>query len=625
MRKATLKVFIAVMCLLSIPSFVEAQYVLTYSDGNIVNSSGASYGTETHELSAAMFLDAAKLAPVKGKKITKISVGLINMGSYPVTVYNDLKVFVNNDLGSTVSLASATLPKDEVKLNAWNEVVLETPFTIPDGALYIGYTIEANRLPIAYDGNTVLETPNATHQGEDGKWDANSGIGNLCIKAFVEEETPSCNVALIQVVAPEAVRKDAPFHIIGNVINKTAAKVESLKVVCKVGDEEIATTTVTGLSLGYDKVSAVDFSGFITNKVADNMKVSVQITEVNGQPDVDNSDNSASVSFSSKENWVQRKFLLEQFTSLGCSGCPAGTAALKSAVEGYEDQTVWVANHNGAYTDQYTIPESNYFASFYGTDLHAAPSVMFDRVNYSDLGATVATGGGSVPSVGPVFAVLNKDLLRNIVLLRSCEYSPVELAITQKYSGDGQLEVTVKGKTLSALSGIPAVSVFLTEDDLPGSETHGNQNAVIRYVANSEDYYCLGDPLTINADGNFETSYTIDLQGIAEGWNLSNVNVVAFVSNLDGGSDAINNNKVYNAEKVQLYDNGSVNGIDANAAGNMIRVYAQEGKVIVEGEAVSFNVYTIDGKMIANNNLPKGIYIVKIMNGKQTMTRKVQL
>ncbi len=625
MRKATLSVFIVMLCLLGVSFSAKAQYVLTYTDGSIVKGSGASYGEETHVLSAAIYMDAAKLAPVKGKNITKISVGLVKISSYPTTVYNDLTVWVKRNLADAEPLASTILPKDKIRLNNWNEVALETPFAIPDGALYIGYTIEANRIPIAYDGNTDLMNLNATHQEEDGTWLTNQKLGNLCIKAYVEEETPSYNVTLMKVVAPETIRTGTPFHIIGNVINRTSANVESLTAVCKVGDEVIATSTVTNLELTYDGATAVDFSGLTTDKIADNMKVSVQITEINGQPDVDESDNSASTSFSSKaDNGVQKKFLLEQFTSLPCGGCPAGTAALKSAIRGYEDQSVWVANHNGAYTDDYTIPESDYFASFYGVDMHAAPSVMFDRVNFSDLGATVATQGGSIASVGPVFAVQSEELVRNIVLLRSCEYTPVELAITQAYSGAGLLDVTVKGKTSFKLGGVPAVSLFLTEDSLFGG-THGNQDNVIRYVANSADRYCLGDPLEIDNNGNFETSYTIDLKSLAAEWNLSNVNIVAFVSNLDGGSaDAINNNKVYNAEKVKLYDDGS--GIDANIVDNKsIRVYAQEGKVVVEGEATSFDVYTIDGKMIANDNLPKGIYLVKVMNGKQTKTEKIQL
>ena len=210
--------------------------------------------------------------------------------------------------------------------------------------------------------------------------------------------------------------------------------------------------------------------------------------------------------------------------------------------------------------------------------------------------------------------------MKNILRIRKGEYSPVNITdIEQTYSGPGKLVVTVKGEKLQVLDGMPAISVFLTEDGLPGNDTHGVQDHVIRYVANSPKYYYWGDPIKFEGDGTFSVSYEITLSG--RGWGVSNMNVIAVVSNLD--LTDINNNEVYNAEQVKLYDNGT--GIDDNIIENSVIVYGANGKIHVEGEYDSVEVYTVDGKLVDNTNLSAGIYIVQVQMKDHMLIRKVQI
>lgn len=617
MRKATF--FIAIMCLFSIPSLVKAQYILSYTDGNIVKGSGASYGTETHELSAAIYLDAAKLAPVKGRNIVKISVGLINMTKTPVTSYGDLTVWIKTDLESKTTLASAILPKSKVQLNDWNEITLETPLSIPEGALYVGYTIQANRLPIAYDGNTILETPNANHQGEDGSWAKNPKMGNLCIKAYVAgDNIPNGNVALTNLMTPSLVKSGGKFTIIANVENKAGTTINSLDIVCKSAGNTIATAAVDGLNIAFDEDAVVTIPGLICNTLGTDMDVEVSVSKINGSiENVGGADDVMDFKLSCLENCVPRKVFMEHFTTLSCGNCPAGLALIKKAIEGNEEDIVWVAHHVGFETDMYTYIRSMWFLNFYGVS-ESAPALMIDRTNWADYGATISSGGSNIASVGPVFNVASADMIRNIMNVRLSEYSPVEISeIKQNYVAAGELNVTIEGKCLQNLDGTPAISLFLIENGLFGG-AHGVQDHVVRYIANKTEEHPIGDTLSINTDGSFSVSYVINLKN--SGWDLANVKLAAAVTNL---SEDINGNYVYNAKQVDLYDDGS--GIDADVVDSPVRVYAQEGKIVVEGENTSFDVYTVDGKMITNNNLPNGIYIVKIMNGKQLITKKVQL
>lgn len=626
MRKFTFKAFIITTCLLSISLVAKSQYILTYSDGNIANGSGQSYGTETYDLSAAMYLNANKLRPVKGNKITKIVVGISNPSVHPVTSYGDLTVFVKDELENGKTLSSQTLPKSQIVLNAWNEVELSVPVEITDQPLYVGYTIsDANRLPIGYDGNTTLENENANYFASNGVWEVNKGFGNFCIKAIVTgDNVPQYNATFTHLMPPSLVKKDNVFSMVGNLLNKAALPITSIEVVCKRNGSVVESATAEGLNIEYDKSGLVIIEGLKWSEIGDDMDVELSVLKVNGENlNAADEDNKIDFSLTCSENCVPRKILLEHFTSLPCSGCPAGMERLYTAIGDSLDRIAWVSHHNGAFTDNYTIDESYAFVDFYGVDSNTAPSAMFDRVNWKQLGAMIPSASTTLPSVGPVFTISYAaavDVMKNILKVRLSDYSPISISsIDQKYLEPGVLTITVKGKRLRTLGGMPAVSVFLTEDGLPGTGSHGNQDHVARYVANSSKYYYWGDPITFDSDGSFSASFDVNLVG--RNWNLANVKVIAMVSNLD--LQDINNNNVYNAEQVSLYDDGS--GIEANLYENSLLVHGQDGQIVVEGEYSSLEVYTTDGRRVENRALTAGIYVVKVMSNHQVITRKIQL
>ena len=68
---------------------------------------------------------------------------------------------------------------------------------------------------------------------------------------------------------------------------------------------------------------------------------------------------------------VERKVLLEQFTTELCGYCPGGAARIKSVIEQPEfaGKVHWVAHHAGFYTDSYTIPESQSYLRLFGVPM----------------------------------------------------------------------------------------------------------------------------------------------------------------------------------------------------------------------------------------------------------------
>ncbi len=627
MEKITFKSFVIVVCLLSVALGGKAQYILTYSDGNLAHPVGEDYTDKTYNLSAAMYLTPAKLEPVKGKNISSVKVGLMKgTSSSPVKNYGDLTVAIRNSSDGEI-LATGTLSKDKITLNAWNEVILEQPLKITEKPLFISYTLaDANSLPIAFDNNKNIETENATWlKVDDRKWEHNSGYGNVCIKAVVTGDgIPQFNAAFTQILAPGLVKTGEKFTSFGVVFNKGGQTINSLEVVLLKNDKELATAVVSDLNIASDTNSVVEIPDMVCQEEVAGNDVRMWVKKINGENlNSSDVDNEYAFSLSCTENCVARKILLEHFTSLPCSGCPAGLERLYNSIGDNLDRIAWVTHHNGAFTDEYMITESYAFIDFYGVESNTAPSVMFDRMNWADLGAMIPTVSTTLPSVGPVFTISYEgavDLMKNILKLRLSEYSPIDISsIEQQYLKPGKLTITVKGKRLRALNGKPALSLFLTEDGLPGSPTHGDQDHVIRYIANSSKYYYWGDPIAFEADGSFSASYEIDLVG--KEWNLAKVKVIAAVSNLD--LQGINNNEVYNSAQVSLYDDGS--NIDTNAVENSIRAYGRDGKIYVEGEYSSLEVYTIEGKRIGNSGLVRGVYVIKVMSNHEVVTKKVQL
>ena len=60
-------------------------------------------------------------------------------------------------------------------------------------------------------------------------------------------------------------------------------------------------------------------------------------------------------------------------------------------------------------------------------------------------------------------------------------------------------------------------------------------------------------------------------------------------------------------------DGGGTEGIDDIDAAN-IRIYSEAGRIVVEGTTDEVNIYDMTGRSVRNDNLPAGVYMVKVGN-----------
>ncbi len=318
-----------------------------------------------------------------------------------------------------------------------------------------------------------------------------------------------------------------------------------------------------------------------------------------------------------------RKVLLEEFTTEGAIYGPSGNDRIKNIINQpkFKGKVNWVTHH--AYkslsgnplieTDKYTILESQSYLRFFGTGLDYVPALMIDRTIFK----------GNIP----VMTVLN-DLtvteINDFLIDALITPTTITIDITQEntVATDRKVKITAHGIDKS---GTPPtedmyVVIFLLENSISSTTQYGMGGGV--YIHNNVIRDVLGDNAAgtkIEWDGN---SYSVTAEAtLPTGWNAENMDVVAFVAK--NYMNPMNNAQVLNSEITPLAMT-SATSIE-NITGNDMRVYAENGAIVADGEYTSISIFSIDGKEFRNNNLPKGAYIVKVENNGQNIVKKVMV
>ena len=97
--------------------------------------------------------------------------------------------------------------------------------------------------------------------------------------------------------------------------------------------------------------------------------------------------------------------------------------------------------------------------------------------------------------------------------------------------------------------------------------------------------------------------------------NPDNIKVVAFIINKKKGS-------IENAVQVNVTEQGETAIADVNAT-QTPDIAVVGGAVVAEGFDGKLCVYTIDGKQIANENLSRGVYVVRGTGAEKTFVKKI--
>lgn len=585
-KLATLCLAAGLLCPMT--SWAENQLTLGNSKNSITQYQQISQNTD--KAGAALFYPADFMSVYKGCTISEIKVG-INTAS--TGDKDTLRVFITNDLNGKPLYEQTQTSW----VRSWNTIKLDKPFVIDGQALFIGYEVSGQKF-LAY-ANTFVDSEEWVKC--DGKigWEKYTGEPTLraALQAVVTgDNLPQHNVQLLNTNMPNYTLPGKNITYSGTFNNLGATTVNSLTLTYLINGKEYATHTVSGLNVRPRTTGLFMAQNLVLNQTGI-YDVQLQVSQINGEADAYEKDNATAVTQTLVcDSIVNRKALLEVFSTEKCTGCPLVHAELSKILDSNK-KVVELAHHAGFYTDKFTIDESVAYEWFY-TTTHGtyAPAMMLDRKNffqklsdiYKDNVPMISASGENVQKVLP--EVLNVPALTSV-------------NITAKGDADSRvLNIHVDGKELLPTDFLenPVLNVWLAEDHIFTETQEGAKgNYTQRHVARRCLTPTWGMPVDLSK--GYEADFKVE---IPVDWNLNNLKVVAFVSNYN--ADDRNDCQVLNTD--ELHVKNCMSGI---------------GHVSVSGKADSFDVFTPSGICVLKKasatdlqQLPQGIYIV---NGKKWM------
>ena len=484
------------------------------------------------------------------------------------------------------------LPTDETPLfeqsvgnmsYGWAIYKFDKPFEITGDAIYVGYENTGMDQVALSD----VACPNSLFlRNTDGSWSdmyAANGWNALCLRLYISGVMPEREMAL-KSVDDIYVQTGKDYVVSGVVENLVPAEVTEYEMVCEIDGVEKARQTFT-TSLGANdtetfrlQLPAIESEGSHT--------ATVYIDKVNGEADASQANNTATKGFDVKDLLFDRKVVLEEGTGTWCQYCVRGIVGIREMKALYPETFIPIAVHNG---DEMAVSAYQTIISQYMTGL---PGSVMNRKLVLD----------------PNFEDIRTSFL--------AEFHPVNAGIEAEaaFVDENRNSISVKTKTTFGLSYDDAnyrIAVVLLENEVEGyAQANAYANNALGEMGGFEDL-----PRTVEmnmnevARGIYKTATGVRNSVPA---TIEKVEVVVMLIDMD-------TEEIINADKVKVEAPKSL--LDGKVDG--LRVYAEDGKIVVEGDYDNFTVTDIAGMSRVNENLDKGVYIVEIFDDGLRMVRKV--
>ena len=597
----------------------------------------------SHTMCQAIRLPASLLNKYVGCKIDSIEVVLgarTGNGLAPddeavegVKRGNGLTAFVCKDLDKVIEGDVLTSVSTQDYASGYNKFKFNNSVTIEkDQDLYLGYYITLtpgeNLDAVAFDDPIVMG-----YSGEKGNsfialdfyWQSNSSFPtavngqpyymNAAIRGIASgDKFPDGDVGLISLSSGNDyyVECNSPATYQAKIRNYSPETVKSMEFSVSVNGKESDSVVLNDLNVPSHEITTIDVPGVKINHEG-NLDVKLTVKKVNGVDDSDVADNEmTSSSFAYREGGqiLRRNVLLEQFTSEGYSEAEFVDESYKEFLAD-QSNVIWVKHHvktKGGFVDQFVTDFEKKYVSLYGGASTFFPAACFDRMKFLGM-----------EDPGPAYFVESnvafEAMLGNVNMIPSF----AELNVRPKHN-EADNTITVKVNLNTQANVMPGqtdlrLTTWLVEDGIVSTEQKGVsgeyiQDGVIRAVL-SEDVW--GDKVDISSySASKEYSIAVDPK-----WNLANMRVVSFLSNYDP------TNKVY-----QLYNSRESKVQVSSGISSVVRtpdsmVTVTDGNVEAINGNTLVGVHDLSGRSFTGKNLPKGMYIVTVSDGKQQSAVKV--
>lgn len=540
-------------------------------------------------------------------------------------VCKDLDKLIEGDLLTSVSTQDYASGYNKFKFN--NSVTIEK-----DQDLYLGYYIilnpGENLDAVAFDDPIVMG-----YSGEKGnsflaldfRWQSNSSFPmavngqpyymNAAIRGIASgDKFPDGDVGLISLSSGNDyyVECNSPATYQAKIRNYSPETVKSMEFSVSVNGKESDNVVLNDLNVPSHEITTIDVPGVKINHEG-NLDVKLTVKKVNGVDDSDVADNDmTSSSFAYREGGqiLRRNVLLEQFTSEGYSEAEFVDESYKEFLAD-QSNVIWVKHHvktKGGFIDQFVTDFEKKYVSLYGGASTFFPAACFDRMKFLGM-----------EDPGPAYFVESnvafEAMLGNVNMIPSF----AELNVRPKHN-EADNTITVKVNLNTQANVMPGqtdlrLTTWLVEDGIVSTEQKGVsgeyiQDGVIRAVL-SEDVW--GDKVDISSySASKEYSIAVDPK-----WNLANMRVVSFLSNYDPSNKVY---QLYNSRESKVQVSSGISSV-VRTPDSMVTV--TDGNVEAINGNTLVGVHDLSGRSFTGKNLPKGMYIVTVSDGKQQSAVKV--
>lgn len=597
----------------------------------------------SHTMCQAIRLPASLLNKYVGCKIDSIEVvlgartgnGLAPDGEAVEGVKrgNGLTAFVCKDLDKVIKGDVLTSVSTQDYASGYNKFKFNNSVTIEkDQDLYLGYYITLNPGEnldaVAFDDPIVMG-----YSGEKGNsflaldfyWQSNSSFPtavngqpyymNAAIRGIASgDKFPDGDVGLISLSSGNDyyVECNSPATYQAKIRNYSPETVKSMEFSVSVNGKESDNVVLNDLNVPSHEITTIDVPGVKINHEG-NLDVKLTVKKVNGVDDSDVADNDmTSSSFAYREGGqiLRRNVLLEQFTSEGYSEAEFVDESYKEFLAD-QSNVIWVKHHvktKGGFVDQFVTDFEKKYVSLYGGASTFFPAACFDRMKFLGM-----------QDPGPAYFVESnvafEAMLGNVNMIPSF----AELNVRPKHN-EADNTITVKVNLNTQANVMPGqtdlrLTTWLVEDGIVSTEQKGVsgeyiQDGVIRAVL-SEDVW--GDKVDISSySASKEYSIAVDPK-----WNLANMRVVSFLSNYDPSNKVY---QLYNSRESKVQVSSGISSV-VRTPDSMVTV--TDGNVEAINGNTLVGVHDLSGRSFTGKNLPKGMYIVTVSDGKQQSAVKV--
>ncbi len=326
----------------------------------------------------AMYLPGSDF---KGMTITGIVVPISSSDISNVSVWISKELKTDVVDGTKVNIPDVlSIEVDNAQLG-WNKIVLETPYTVGDEGIYVGYSFEVDSLTEATKHPVLVTTETSDH----GFYVRTSRQYRSWVNK--SDMCSSCMLAMFSGAYANSVTPELPEEIITSVGKTTAFDITIANYGYKGVKNfdyslEVAGITTSGhvdfgdLSMlgryGIERQCEVQMPA-ISEKGA--YTLCLTITKVNGEAN-SNAKPSATTTYTVYGELATHRTVMEEYTGMWCGNCTRGWVALEHLNEKYPDTFIALAYHSGTVPN---YPDPLCVFNDFASDVSGYPAAYIDR------------------------------------------------------------------------------------------------------------------------------------------------------------------------------------------------------------------------------------------------------